>query len=487
MHTSAPNTTPKKPTCFKDKMDVPISEMRDFVGGGFDDDLGNVINLTDLGEDLGSSLLSNKPTPAATSGAKSVSFDVGFGGGGGGSSGGIEILEPLDAVNLDINLGPSDGFGFGSKAPAPAISIQRDEPGTSSWFGSSGAAPAPAMPTDTTNTFGEASYRATVDPSAEKKEKGDYINKLNRLEQKGFPVSRRFTMDNSLDEIKDEFNRLVDARQLETSIKFQRQMVMGLVTGIELLNEKFDPFDLQLKGWSESVHENIDDMDDIFEELYDKYKGKGSMPPEARLMMALAGSGFMFHLSNSMFRKNMPSMDDIFRQNPGLQRQFAAAAAQQMGGPGFGNLMGAAVNAPMPPGPEFFAQPPAPPTASMPPTGMFYGAPGSGPQVMAAQEPPKAPRREMKGPSGVDDILKTFEQARQQESEPMFNPFGGGASPSGNVMMSGTADIQQPAVAAIHEIQSIVSEDIGSMAESRRGGGRRRKAQPVGNTMSLNI
>lgn len=483
----APNTTPKKPACFKDKMDVPISEMRDFVGGGFDDDLGNVINLTDLGEDLGSSLLSNKPTPASQSASKSVSFDIGS---GGGTGGGIEILEPLDAINLDINLGPSDSFGFGSKpSAAPAISIQRDEPGTSSWFGSSGAAaaPAPAMATDTTNTFGETSYHSTVDPSVEKKEKGDYINKLNRLEQKGFPVSRRFTMDNSLDEIKDEYNRLVDARQLETSLKFQRQMVMGLVTGIELLNEKFDPFDLQLKGWSESVHENIDDMDDIFEELYDKYKGKGSMPPEARLMMALAGSGFMFHLSNSMFRKNMPSMDDIFRQNPGLQRQFAAAAAQQMGGQGFGNLMGAAVNAPMPPGPEFFAQPPSPPTASMPPTGMFYGASSSAPQMMSAQEPPKAPRREMKGPSGVDDILKTFEQARQQESEPMFNPFGGGASPSGNVMMTGTADIQQPAVAAIHEIQSIVSEDIGSMAESRRGGGRRRKAQPIGNTVSLNI
>jgi hypothetical protein len=77
----------------------------------------------------------------------------------------------------------------------------------------------------------------------------------------------------------------------------------------------------------------------------------------------------------------------------------------------------------------------------------------------------------------------------------MFNPFGGGTSPSGNVMMnggppgfsSGAADVQQPAVSAVSEIQSIVSEEIGSMAESRRGGGRRRKAQPVGNIMSMNI
>ena len=210
----------------------------------------------------------------------------------------------------------------------------------------------------------------------------------------------------------------------------------------------------------------------------------------------------MFHMSNSFFRSKMPSMDSIFASNPGLQRQFAAAAAAQVG-PGFGNFMNAAMpGGQMPPGPEFYAQPPNPPTAPMPPTGMFYGSsapqgqmPPQVPQGMMAQEPPKAPRREMKGPSGVDDILKTFEEARRAESEPMFNPFGGGSSPSGNVMMSGppqgfnggSADVQQPAVSAVSEIQSIISEEIGSMAESRRGGGRRRKAQPVGNIMSMNI
>ena len=38
-------------------------------------------------------------------------------------------------------------------------------------------------------------------------------------------------MDNSLEEIKTEYFRLVDARQLETSLKFQRQMLMGAITG----------------------------------------------------------------------------------------------------------------------------------------------------------------------------------------------------------------------------------------------------------------
>jgi hypothetical protein len=161
-----------------------------------------------------------------------------------------------------------------------------------------------------------------VDPAVEKKEKTEYLNKLQRLEQKGFPVSRKFTMDNSLDEIKTEFFRLVDARQLETSLKFQRQMLVGAITGLEWFNGRFDPFDVKLEGWSESVHENIEDFDEIFEELYDKYKDRGKMSPEVRLLMAVAGSGFMCHVSNSFFRQKMPSMDDVLRNNPQLARQM---------------------------------------------------------------------------------------------------------------------------------------------------------------------
>ena len=61
--------------------------------------------------------------------------------------------------------------------------------------------------------------------------------------------------------------------------------------------------------------ENIEDFDEVFEELYDKYKGRGNMPPEAKLLMSLVGSGFMFHMSNSFFRSKMSNMtpDDIFR------------------------------------------------------------------------------------------------------------------------------------------------------------------------------
>ena len=102
-------------------------------------------------------------------------------------------------------------------------------------------------------------------------------------------------------------------------------MLIAFVTAIEFLNHKFDPADIKLDGWSESVHEGITDYDDIFEELHEKYKSKSKMAPELRLMLSLGGSAFMFHLTNTMFKSSLPGMEDVMRQNPDLMKQFAAA------------------------------------------------------------------------------------------------------------------------------------------------------------------
>jgi hypothetical protein len=258
---------------------------------------------------------------------------------------------------------------------------------------------------------------------------------------------------------------------------------MGVVTGFEFLNGKFNPADWQLDGWSESVHENIEDYDDVFEELYDKYKGRGNMPPEAKLLMSVVGSGFMFHMSNSFFRQKMAGMgpSDIFKSNPDLARQFAAAAANQAGS-GFGNFMGAAMGMP----PQQQPQPQQPSN-----TGPFYQSSNNKasppmpqmPQNMAAAAVIPVQRREMRGPSGVDDILKTFQEVRSAElDQDMSSNFSAGMEFS-----------QQPAMRAAAELQSLHSDDEISQLESVRTGtsgqrrGRRKAAIPVANTMTLNL
>ena len=202
-------------------------------------------------------------------------------------------------------------------------------------------------------------------------------------------------------------------------------------------------------------------------------------------MMSLVGSGFMFHMSNSFFRQKFANMDpnDIFRNNPQLAKQFAAAAAQQAG-PGFGNFMGAAMGVPqqpqqMPmnggPGPFYNAS-----------NGMGAPPPPQMPQGMAAAAAPPMQRREMKGPSGVDDILRTFQEVRAAELD--ASPLSMPSQPS---MFN-----QQPAKQAISEISSIHSlqeDDTLSQGESARSGntvqrrGRRKGVTPVENSISLNL
>ena len=40
---------------------------------------------------------------------------------------------------------------------------------------------------------------------------------------------------------------------------------MAFVSGLEFLNNRFDPFDVKLDGWSEQINENLEEYDEIFE------------------------------------------------------------------------------------------------------------------------------------------------------------------------------------------------------------------------------
>jgi hypothetical protein len=110
------------------------------------------------------------------------------------------------------------------------------------------------------------------------REKFQLLRKLESLERKGVQLSKKYTMESPILEMKGEYETIVDEKAKQNSIKFQGNMLMTCINGIEFLNNRFDPFDLKLDGWSEQVAENVDDYDDVFGELYDKYKSKVEAP-----------------------------------------------------------------------------------------------------------------------------------------------------------------------------------------------------------------
>jgi hypothetical protein len=212
------------------------------------------------------------------------------------------------------------------------------------------------------------------------------LYQFDRLEKKGIKLPRKFTLASPLEEMRSEYERLKRDREVDASVKFQRRMVMAFASGVEFLNDKFDPFDVKLSGWSEKVHEDIDDYDDVFEELHEKYKGKAKVMPELKLLFMMGSSAFMFHLTNSMFKSSLPGLDQVLKQNPELMKQFAAATAntmaqqQKQSGGAFGGLA------------SMFGS-------------MFGGGGGNNNSPQSHEESPQVASK-MRGPTNVDDILE---------------------------------------------------------------------------------
>ena len=254
----------------------------------------------------------------------------------------------------------------------------------------------------------------------ELKEKFKYLRKLDDLEKKGVSLSKRYNMDSNLNEMIGEYETIIAEKEKSNAIKFQGKMMMACITGLEFLNTKFDPFDIKLDGWGEQINENIDEYDDIFAELHEKYKSKAKMSPELKLLFQLGGSAMMVHMSNTLFKSSMPGMDDIMRQNPELMKQFTQAAVNTMGQskPGFGGFMNGLFNngsnpgfgASMPPNVNS-GPPPAPIETKLPDRSQRMPNIANRPDIMAARgssmgnnegnpyDEERIKRPEMKGPS----------------------------------------------------------------------------------------
>tara|TARA_A200000113_G_scaffold225792_1_gene248012 strand:+ start:3239 stop:4522 length:1284 start_codon:yes stop_codon:yes gene_type:complete len=235
------------------------------------------------------------------------------------------------------------------------------------------------------------------------KEKFEVLRKLETLETKGATLSKKYSMDSDLNEMKGEYEFLINEKEKENSVKFQGKVLTTMITGLEFLNNKFDPFDIKLDGWSEQINENVDDFDEIFAELHEKYKSKAKMAPEIKLLFQLASSGIMIHMTNTMFKSALPGMDDIMRQNPDLMNHFTKAAMSSMeqSSPGLSNFMNdmGMSHGSGPSGAQQSSQPQSfrPSTASPPQS-----------QPPPPQRSNPSMRSEMRGPNNIDSLLSNL-------------------------------------------------------------------------------
>lgn len=269
----------------------------------------------------------------------------------------------------------------------------------------------------------------------------DLLSECTTLKEKfGINIPEHFNRKTPADEIRAFIRRERKKREKSNAEKLGAKILLTIITSLEFLNNKFDPFDLKLDGWSEGIHENIEDYNEIFGELFEKYKTNTKLPPEVKLIMMVGGSAAMVHLTNTMFKSSIPGMEEMLKQNPEMMKQFAQSAMNQVSGnntqpqnqqpPQSTPFSGVSRPAAAPPPPMATR---GPPPSQRPVVGQQAMGPmrPSGPGNITGSGLPAMPRREMKGPSGlgVDDILKELTGNKA--------PSPKNASPSGSLISSG--------------------------------------------------
>jgi len=137
-------------------------------------------------------------------------------------------------------------------------------------------------------------------------------------------LSKEYTINSDYNEMCAEIEFHTNYQKKRNGIEFWKSTFVYGAKGVEYLNKTVDPFGFDLNGWSEHFAAiDANSNDEIFGELYDKYKSKfDGYSVELRAILMFAGSAGAFVTANSI--SNVPGMNKIKETNPELFNKIKA-------------------------------------------------------------------------------------------------------------------------------------------------------------------
>jgi len=161
--------------------------------------------------------------------------------------------------------------------------------------------------------------------------KAYYLGEIERLSKNGVKPYINLDMSNDLNEITGEYHRMKHYYETEIGIRRMRSMMMYSVNLLETFDSSYNLIG-DLDGFSMHTQANILEYDDIFAELYNKYKDKVSMGPELRLLIAFGGSLAQFKSQKKLTNALREEQEQQFQSKINSFRQ-QEARGQKMKGP----------------------------------------------------------------------------------------------------------------------------------------------------------
>lgn len=151
---------------------------------------------------------------------------------------------------------------------------------------------------DTKNKFSQE----TEDDKLTREEKMlrnlDMLRKLGELKSYGVKLSNNYDINSDYKMMKYEYELHTNIKAKQNTVKWGSNMLVGLVKGIEMLNDNYNPFDIKLAGWSDKVNSDLSSYYDVLGEIYEKWNTPGKkMAPEIKLFLMLSGGavGMQIH------------------------------------------------------------------------------------------------------------------------------------------------------------------------------------------------
>ena len=249
------------------------------------------------------------------------------GGGGGGSSGNSSGGGGGFLGGLFSGWGGSGNSGNIQSAKDVERSTQPDpasyvRPAPKTWDGFTKTAELPS---------GKAMYDSKQMSDKEKRiKKRTMMDELERWYEKGYiKDNMHFHRDSPYEEVEEEYDSVLEKIRRKKSINLQKDILYNVMNFIEFSNSWVDPFGLKLEGLADKTTEELDSYEDIFGELYDKWKG-GKVPPELALLCKVGFSIAMLHMSNNVLSSTPIAFQDVVKQSPELQRAWHDSVVKTM-------------------------------------------------------------------------------------------------------------------------------------------------------------
>lgn len=170
--------------------------------------------------------------------------------------------------------------------------------------------------------------------------KKEMLLRLYSLQQMGVVLSQEYDLTSNFKSMKSEYDGKFDENKEENRKKHGVQIFKSALLGgsyfIELLNNHYDPFGINLNELTHKLTDSLTDQDELLEELYEKYLKNIEMTPvspEAKLAIIIGTIMMKCYAVNSMkqqfseqcrINKQVPTMyqNSVQSQQPTLYQNI---------------------------------------------------------------------------------------------------------------------------------------------------------------------